>query len=133
MDPDVISALIGAAAAAITSAAAYVAQRAALNRRFAMDEAEIRTRFMAEQVAKSLLSQETYKKRSLGAIRRRLGGFDDEALRRILVRAGAVRFMGKDGTEYWGLIERNTDALLTQKERAALEKAERAEDGEEDP
>ena len=123
MDAEVISALIGVAAAALTSTAAYFVQRAVLKRRFDMDEAEIRTRFMAEQVAKSLLMQETYRKRSLDAIRRRLGGFDDNALRRILVRAGAVRFVGKDGTEYWGLIEKNADALVTDKERRAQEKA----------
>lgn len=128
MNPEIVTALIGMAAAALTSIAAYFIQRSALHRQFDMDEAEIRTRFMAEQVAKSLLSQKTYKKRSLGAIRRRLGGFEDNALRRILVRAGAVRFIAKDGTEYWGLIEKNADALTTQKEREAQEKAVNAVD-----
>lgn len=132
MNPDIVSALIGMAAAILTSAIGYFVQRAALSRRFDMDEAEIRTRFMAEQVAKALLSQETYKKRSLGAIRRRLGGFEDNALRRILVRAGAVRFVAKDGTEYWGLIEKNVDALTTRKEREAMEKAVSAADSDEE-
>ena len=132
MNPDIVSALIGMAAAVLTSAIGYFVQRAALSRRFDMDEAEIRTRFMAEQVAKALLSQETYKKRSLAAIRRRLGGFEDNALRRILVRAGAVRFVAKDGTEYWGLIEKNVDALTTRKEREAMEKAVSATDSDEE-
>lgn len=42
-------------------------------------------------------------------IKKRLGGFDDEELRRIMVRAGAVRFEGSDGKELWGLISRNKE------------------------
>ena len=42
--------------------------------------------------------------RSFGAIRHRLGGFEENELRRILVQAGAVRFAAA-GNEYWGLIE----------------------------
>lgn len=69
--------------------------------------AELRTEFMAEEVAKRLLNSPNWNKRSFGEIKKRLGGFEDEELRKILVRAGAVRFMGKDDIELWGLIERN--------------------------
>jgi len=58
---------------------------------------------MAEQVARELLSFERWSKRSFAAIKRRLGGFEDDELRKILVRAGAVRFHGDHEEELWGL------------------------------
>jgi len=72
---------------------------------------ELRTEFMAEQVAKSLLESEKWKKRSFEEIKKRLGGFDDDELRKILVRSGAVRFEASGGKELWGLISRNKEDL----------------------
>lgn len=66
---------------------------------------------MAEKVAKDLLSNENWSKRSFDEIRKRLGGFEDDELRKILVRAGAVRFEGKDQQELWGLISKNESSL----------------------
>ena len=72
-------------------------------------KSEFHTEFMAEQAIKSLLETEKWKKRGFSAIKKRIGGFDDEELRRLLVRAGAVRFEASDDTELWGLISRNKD------------------------
>ncbi len=72
---------------------------------------ELKTEFMAEKVAKDLLSDERWQKRSFEEIKKWLGGFADEELRKILVRSGAVRFEKQDGGELWGLISRNTDDL----------------------
>jgi hypothetical protein len=72
---------------------------------------ELKTEFMAEKVAKELLSDEKWTLRSFEAIRKRLGGFEDDELRKILVRAGAVRFEGDSKEELWGLIERNKSKL----------------------
>lgn len=72
---------------------------------------ELRTEFMAEEAAKALLENEHWQKRSFEEIKKRLGGFDDDELRKILVRAGAVRFEGPEKKELWGLISRNKDAL----------------------
>jgi len=66
---------------------------------------------MAEQVAKSLLESEKWEKRSFDEIKNRLGGFEDDELRKILVRAGAVKFKASDGKELWGLISRNKKVL----------------------
>ena len=78
-------------------------------------KSELRTEFMAEQVAKTLLENEKWKKRSFAEIQKRLGGFEDNDLRRILVRAGAVRFLVKDEDEkekeMWGLLSRNRDSI----------------------
>ena len=45
----------------------------------------MRTEFMAEQVARQLLEHEKWQRRSFKAIKHRLGGFDDDELRTILV------------------------------------------------
>ena len=74
--------------------------------------AEFRTEFMAEQAVKLLLESPKWKKRSFTEIKKRLGGFNGDDLRKILVRAGAVKFnSSEDDEELWGLISRNQDDL----------------------
>ncbi|GFO61674.1 hypothetical protein GMST_39990 [Geomonas silvestris] len=73
--------------------------------------AELRTEFKAEEVAKTLLKSEKWLKRSFEEIKKRLGGFEDNELRKILVRAGAVKFDTSEGKELWGLISRNKNDL----------------------
>lgn len=70
-------------------------------------KAELRTEFMAEQAVNLLLQNEKWKKRSFIEIKKRIGGFEDDELRKILVRAGAVKFEASDSNELWGLISRN--------------------------
>ncbi|MEY8239831.1 MAG: hypothetical protein RPT25_05775 [Cycloclasticus sp.] len=72
---------------------------------------ELKTEFMAEKIAKELLSNEKWTQRSFDAIKKRLGGFEDDELRKVLVRSGAVRFEGLNGEELWGLISKNESAL----------------------
>jgi hypothetical protein len=72
---------------------------------------ELRTEFMAEQAAKLLLENDGWKKRSFDEIKKRLGGFEENELRKILVRSGAVRFEKSDGQEFWGLVSRNKEDL----------------------
>jgi hypothetical protein len=97
--------------AALTAIATFLIQERRLRRDFELDRQRVRTEFMAEQVAKQLLESEKWVKRSFEAIKRRLGGFEDDELRQILVRAGAVRFQGDEDQEVWGLISRNQDSL----------------------
>lgn len=72
---------------------------------------ELKTEFMAEQVVKELLSDERWPKRTFGEIKKRIGGFGDDDLRKILVRSGGVRFENHDGGELWGLLVRNKGDL----------------------
>ena len=65
----------------------------------------------AQRVAFELMSHEKWSLRSFKVIRHHLGGFDDNELRKILVRTGAIRFMSKNGEELWGLVERNRNRL----------------------
>ena len=92
-------------------------------RDFELDREKVRTEFMAEQVVKQLLESKDWKhdfedgnkivqKRSFKEIKGKLGGFEDDELQKILVRAGAVKFRRrKDGEELWGLISRNKEDL----------------------
>jgi hypothetical protein len=83
-----------------------------------------RTLFAAEQVAHSLLMHPEWKSRTFRIIKARLGGFDDDAFRQILVRAGAIRLTGRDGTERWGLLDRNRDLLVGFETRTPAEEEE---------
>ena len=68
---------------------------------------ELRTEYMAEEAINQLL-RKAQPKRTFHAIAARVGGFSDDELRRLLVRAGALRFgRASDGTELWGLRDRN--------------------------
>ena len=67
-----------------------------------------KTEFMAEDTAIHFLSHKGYTDRSFETLKERLGGFDDDELRKILVRAGAIRFFrdGQEPEEWWRLLSR---------------------------
>ena len=75
-----------------------------LRREFALE-------FAAETAARALLEDERWPMRSFETIRRHLGGFENDDLRELLVRAGAVRFTSNEGEELWGLLKRNHNKL----------------------
>jgi hypothetical protein len=95
-----ISIIIPAVTATIAAFLTFLVQERKLRR-------DYRLEFMAENAARELLESKEWKKRSFTAIQARLGGFGDDELRKVLVRAGAVRFRDKDGKELWGLLKRN--------------------------
>lgn len=81
-----------------------------LKRDFELDREKVRTEFMAEQVAKQLLEFKGWKQRSFKEIKGKLGGFEDNELRKILIRAGAVKFKRReDSEELWGLLSKNKE------------------------
>lgn len=72
----------------------------------------LKTEFMAEQAVRKLLMNEKWKMRSFSEISRKIGGFEDDELRKLLVRSGAVRFYNATGEkELWGLLSRNKDVI----------------------
>jgi hypothetical protein len=105
-DEKVIAALVGALTSILISVIGYWVQRAKLRQDFNNDIAQVRTGFMAESAARELLTQLDAPFRSFVMIRHHIGGFTDDELRRILVRAGALRFMSKSGIELWALYDR---------------------------
>jgi hypothetical protein len=88
----------------ITGIAAFRLQKSRLRE-------ELRTEFMAETAIRDLLLHETRSLRSFSVIKKRVRGFDDDELRRLLIRAGAICFEDKASEEMWGLRTRNEDRL----------------------
>ena len=80
-----------------------------------------RTEFMAEETARVFLSHKSFTDRSFETLRQHLGGFEDDELRKILVRAGAMRVYRDDGSEWWRLLSRMDEYI----ERKALQKITR--------
>jgi hypothetical protein len=86
--------------AVVTALLTFAVQERRLKREYMLD-------FMAETAARTLLESKQWEKRSFKAIEARLGGFTEDELRKVLVRAGAVRFKGANGQELWGLLKLN--------------------------
>jgi hypothetical protein len=82
---------------------------------------QYKTEFMAEEAARHYLSHANYTDRSFTVLEKRLGGYSGDDLRRLLVRAGAVRLMRKDGSEWWRLLARNDEAIARREMSATLE------------
>lgn len=78
--------------------------------------------FMAEVTARHFLSHKGFTDRSFETLRNHLGGFADDELRKILVRAGAIRVFRDDGSEWWRLLSRMDEYIeLKQLEKIARE------------
>jgi hypothetical protein len=65
-----------------------------------------KTEFMAEDTARHFLGHKSFTDRSFETLKMHLGGFEDDELRKILVRAGAMRVYRDDGSEWWRLLSR---------------------------
>lgn len=72
-----------------------------------------KTDFMAETTAIHFLSHKSFTDRSFETLKEHLGGFDDDELRKILVRAGAIRVFreGDEKNEWWRLLSRNKEYI----------------------
>lgn len=99
-----VSAAVAVVVAILSAIAASRLQRNRLR-------TELRAEFMAEEAIHQLLMHDHWRQRSFSLIKRRVGGFDDDELRQLLVRAGALRFESATGEELWGLRQRNLDQL----------------------
>lgn len=99
-----LSSLLGVIVGGLIS---YFLQKQKLEHEFKLKLQENKTENMAEQTARYYLKEEGYYERSFNHLKTKLGGFEEEELRKILVRSGAVRFIRKDDQkEFWCLVER---------------------------
>ena len=105
--PQATAAAIAGAVATVTAAVTALVTIGIAERRLRRD---FGLEFAAERVTHDLL-QSKWRLRSFQIIKFHLGGFEDADLRKILVRAGAIRFESKSGFEIWGLLARNRDLL----------------------
>lgn len=97
------SALLGAA---VGGGISYLLNRQQLQNQLRVLQEQHKVEFMAEETARHFLSHKSYTDRSFDALRKHLGGFEDNELRKILVRAGAIRVFREDGSEWWRLLSR---------------------------
>jgi preprotein translocase subunit Sec61beta len=104
MGPALVAAAGSLVVSVVGAAATFKARESRLR-------TELRTELMAEAAIRRLLQSEQWTKRSFTAIKKRLGGFSDDELRQMFVRAGAIRFEDGSGEELWGLLERNSNDL----------------------
>ena len=98
-----LSALLGAM---VGGGISYALNRQQFANQLHLAREQHRTEFMAEQTARVFLSHRGFTDRSFETLRRHLGGFEDDELRKILVRAGAMRVYRDDGSEWWRLLSR---------------------------
>ncbi|BCH27963.1 hypothetical protein [Mesorhizobium sp. L-8-3] len=107
--------LIPILVAIISSILAYIASERSLRHQIDSFEKKIRRdyqlEFATEAAARKLLLSPDWSLRSFGEIKKRLHGLDDDEVRKVLIRSGALCFRGTDDQELWGLIERNADRL----------------------
>lgn len=84
----------------------YFMQKQRFDHELKLKQEEFKTEFMAESTAKHFLNHKNFTDRSFDTLKKHLGGFEDDELRKILVRAGAIRTFRDDGSEWWRLLSR---------------------------
>ena len=98
--------------ALITALFTFLIQERRFWREFKLDIKGQRTEYMTEKAIKNLLKNKNGGKRTFKEIKKKVGVFEENELRKILVRIGAVRFLTKDedldtDQELWGLLKIN--------------------------
>ncbi len=94
----------------------YLLQHQRFRQELKIKQEEFKTEFMAENTAKHFLSHKSYTDRSFETLQNSLGGFENDELRKILVRAGAIRIYREDGSEWWRLLSRMEEFIEKKKE-----------------
>ena len=118
MDPIVAGLLATLVGAIVGGGVSFLLNRQLHAQQLERLRTEHKTEFAAEDTARHFLGHRGYTDRSFDVLRKHLGGFEDDELRRILVRAGAVRTYRDDGSEWWRLLSR-MDEYIEQKARRA--------------
>lgn len=85
----------------------YILQKQKLNHEFKIVKENNKLENVAEDTVRYYLKEEGFYERSFDHLYKKLGGFEENEVRRLLVRAGAVCFIRKnDNREFWCLVER---------------------------
>ena len=106
MDPTLAGALATLLGAVVGGAISYLLNRQLHRQQLRLTREQHKTEYMAEETARHFLSHKGYTDRSFEVLQKHLGGFSDDELRKILVRAGAIRTYREDGSEWWRLLSR---------------------------
>jgi hypothetical protein len=106
MEPALWSSLSALLGAAVGGGISFLLNRQQFGNQLRIQRELHKVEFMAETTARHFLSHKSYTDRSFETLRKHLGGFGDDELRKILVRAGAIRVYREDGSEWWRLLSR---------------------------
>ena len=115
MTETIIAALAGILGTIVGGLITYFTQKAQFKNEILRIREENKTEFQAEQTALHFLSHKNYTDRSFETLKKHLGGFEDDELRKILVRAGAIRTYREDQSEWWRLLSRNQEYIANKK------------------
>ena len=107
--------LIAACSSIIGGLISYLLQRRNFTYQLRLKQEELKTEFMAESTVRHFLNHKSYTDRSFTTLKNYLGGFEDDELRKILVRAGAIRTFRDDGSEWWRLLSRMEEYIEKKK------------------
>ncbi len=110
MKPEYLSLMASLVGVIVGGGISYLLQRNQLRHAYKLKVEELKTEYMAEQTARYYLSHKGYTDRKFETIKKGLGGFEDDELRKILVRAGAVRSY-RETEEWWTLLERMPEKI----------------------
>ena len=121
MDASLLSSLSALLGAVVGGGISWALNRQQFANQLRLAREQHRTEYMAEETARAFLSHKSFTDRSFETLRKSLGGFEDDELRKILVRAGAARVYRDDGSEWWRLVSRMDEFI----ERKDLEKIAR--------
>jgi len=117
MDPNTLAATFGFIGTAIGGIISWLVQAQRNKHELQIHNETHKTDFAAETTARYYLMSESYTDRSFKTLLERIGGFSDDELRKILVRAGAIRLIRDDGSEWWRLLKRNQEAIKQKKQK----------------
>ncbi|HEY9008319.1 hypothetical protein [Ohtaekwangia sp.] len=106
MDNAILALLGTVVGGVVTTLTSYFLQKQRFDQEVKLKQEDNKTEFMAETTARHFLSHKSFTDRSFETLQNHLGGFEENELRKILVRAGAIRIMRDDGSEWWRLLSR---------------------------
>ncbi|REE01529.1 hypothetical protein [Marinoscillum furvescens] len=95
----------------------FLLQRQKFQQDLKLRQQQDKTDFMAETTTHHFLSHKSFTDRSFESLQKHLGGFSDDELRKILVRAGAIRTYRKDGSEWWRLLSRMDEYIEKKRQK----------------
>ena len=90
----------------VSGAVTYHLQKQRFEQELKIKQEEFKTEFMAENTIKHFLNDETFSDRTFLTLKKHLGGFEDDELRKLLVRSGVICVRNKKNEELWTLLKK---------------------------
>jgi hypothetical protein len=110
-----LSSLLGVTVGGVIS---YQLQKIKFEQEILLKREENKTENVAEETIRYYLEDEGHLLRSFKHLSTKIAGFEEDELRRLLVRSGAVRFLRKENNEeMWCLVKNLPEYYAREKEK----------------